>query len=248
MLCSRVLDHHTSYLMYDVWWSRCIAFLLTSDTGDAGTSPHVARRFFQWYSMTNIAIYIINYIYIYICAECKGQTMRITFFKCELIHLLAGVYIYSTMLPLIVTKWIFSYIVAVSYFPWLWILHCSIWAMMCMKLLYLKVCFLNKTSFCFIFLLVTSIHLNYKFIPLISINWSHSRYHHYYNSRLYILYKGLQQWYFVPFLLYCTFATRGNFFICGNYFMYSNVYIKILIYKDIINPLYFFGNWYEETN
>ena len=37
-----------------------IAFLLTSDTGDAGTSPHVARRFFQWYSMTNIAIYIIN--------------------------------------------------------------------------------------------------------------------------------------------------------------------------------------------
>ena len=37
-----------------------IAFLLTSDTGDAGTSPHVARRFFQWYSMTNVAIYIIN--------------------------------------------------------------------------------------------------------------------------------------------------------------------------------------------
>ena len=37
-----------------------IAFLLTSDTGNAGTSPHVARRFFQWYSMTNIAIYIIN--------------------------------------------------------------------------------------------------------------------------------------------------------------------------------------------
>ena len=37
-----------------------IAFLLTSDTGDAGTSPHVARRFFQWYSMINIAIYIIN--------------------------------------------------------------------------------------------------------------------------------------------------------------------------------------------
>ena len=37
-----------------------IAFLLTTDTGDAGTSPHVARRFFQWYSMTNIAIYIIN--------------------------------------------------------------------------------------------------------------------------------------------------------------------------------------------
>ena len=36
------------------------AFLLTSDTGDAGTSPHVARRFFQWYSMTNIAIYIIK--------------------------------------------------------------------------------------------------------------------------------------------------------------------------------------------
>ena len=24
-----------------------IAFLLTSDTGDAGTSPHVARRFFN---------------------------------------------------------------------------------------------------------------------------------------------------------------------------------------------------------
>ena len=37
-----------------------IAFLLTTDTGDAGTSPHVARRFFQWYSITNIAIYIIN--------------------------------------------------------------------------------------------------------------------------------------------------------------------------------------------
>ena len=35
-----------------------IAFLLTTDTGDAGTSPHVARRFFQWYPMTNIAIYI----------------------------------------------------------------------------------------------------------------------------------------------------------------------------------------------
>ena len=35
-----------------------IAFLLTTDTGDAGTSPHVARRLFQWYSMTNIAIYI----------------------------------------------------------------------------------------------------------------------------------------------------------------------------------------------
>ena len=36
-----------------------IAFLLTADTGVAGTSPHVARSFFQWYSMTNIAIYII---------------------------------------------------------------------------------------------------------------------------------------------------------------------------------------------
>ena len=37
-----------------------IAFLLTSDTGDAGTSPHVARRFLHLYSMTNIVIYIIN--------------------------------------------------------------------------------------------------------------------------------------------------------------------------------------------
>ena len=36
------------------------ACLLTTDTGDAGSSPHVARRFFQWCSMTNIAIYIIN--------------------------------------------------------------------------------------------------------------------------------------------------------------------------------------------
>ena len=44
--------------MYEGWGD--IAFLLTTDTGDAGTSPHVARRFFQWYSMINIAIYIIN--------------------------------------------------------------------------------------------------------------------------------------------------------------------------------------------
>ena len=36
------------------------ACLLTTDTGDAGSSPHVARRFFQWCSMTNIAIYIIK--------------------------------------------------------------------------------------------------------------------------------------------------------------------------------------------
>ena len=36
------------------------ACLLTTDTGDAGSSPHVARGFFQWCSMTNIAIYIIN--------------------------------------------------------------------------------------------------------------------------------------------------------------------------------------------
>ena len=35
---------------------------LLTETGDAGSSPHVARWFFQWYSMTkNIAIYI--YIY-----------------------------------------------------------------------------------------------------------------------------------------------------------------------------------------
>ena len=36
------------------------ACLLTTDTGDAGSSPHVARGFFQWCSMTNIAIYIIK--------------------------------------------------------------------------------------------------------------------------------------------------------------------------------------------
>ena len=37
-----------------------IAYLLTTDTGDAGSNPHVAIRFFQGYSMTNIANYIIN--------------------------------------------------------------------------------------------------------------------------------------------------------------------------------------------
>ena len=36
-----------------------IACLLTTDTGDAGSSPHVARRFFEWCSTTNIAIHII---------------------------------------------------------------------------------------------------------------------------------------------------------------------------------------------
>ena len=38
-----------------------IAFLLTTDTGDAGSSPHVARWFLQWCSMTKYC-----YIYIYI--------------------------------------------------------------------------------------------------------------------------------------------------------------------------------------
>ena len=39
-----------------------IASLLSTDTGDAGTSPHVARRFFfNVISMTNIAIYIITH-------------------------------------------------------------------------------------------------------------------------------------------------------------------------------------------
>ena len=38
-----------------------IAYLLTTDTGDAGSSPHVARWFFQWCSMTKYCyIYIIN--------------------------------------------------------------------------------------------------------------------------------------------------------------------------------------------
>ena len=36
---------------------QCCWLLKTDDTG---TSPHGAKRFFQWYSMTNIAIYIIN--------------------------------------------------------------------------------------------------------------------------------------------------------------------------------------------
>ena len=49
---------HPQKRMYD--GRGDIAFLLTTDTGDACTSPHVARRFFQWYSMTNIAIYIIK--------------------------------------------------------------------------------------------------------------------------------------------------------------------------------------------
>ena len=36
-----------------------IACLLT-ETGDAGSSPHVSKGFFQWWSMTNNAINIIN--------------------------------------------------------------------------------------------------------------------------------------------------------------------------------------------
>ena len=40
-----------------------IACLLAADTGDAGTSPHVARRFFNDISMTNIVIYIIKMNY-----------------------------------------------------------------------------------------------------------------------------------------------------------------------------------------
>ena len=48
-----------------------IASLLTTDTGDAGTSPHVARKFFQWYFHDKYCyLYIVDiymiYIYIYI--------------------------------------------------------------------------------------------------------------------------------------------------------------------------------------
>ena len=39
-----------------------IASLLTSDTGDAGTSPRLPEGFFNDISMTNIAIYIINHV------------------------------------------------------------------------------------------------------------------------------------------------------------------------------------------
>ena len=37
-----------------------IAFLLTTDTGDAGSSPHVARYFFNDIPWQTIAIYTIN--------------------------------------------------------------------------------------------------------------------------------------------------------------------------------------------
>ena len=49
MLCLHYIDSNICHrnIIEKTFWQGDIASLLTTDTGDAGSSPHVARRFYQ---------------------------------------------------------------------------------------------------------------------------------------------------------------------------------------------------------